>query len=123
MEEKKGDIVKLSWKYNHDNRAERKAGKYFIRTSIHAQEEQLLWKLYRILGEIESSFKVLKSDLDMPNLPPERRKYRSPPKHGRAGIFYSEFHSPQAQTKKYPPPMVRDSQNNGNSKMQYQYDC
>lgn len=66
MEENKGNIVKLSWKYNQDNRAERKAGKYFIRTSIEAdQEEELLWKLYRILGEIESSFKVLKSDLDM----------------------------------------------------------
>jgi transposase len=65
MEEKKGKIINLSWKYNHDNRAERKAGKYFIRTSIQADQEQLLWKLYRILGEIESSFKVLKSDLDM----------------------------------------------------------
>jgi transposase len=65
MEENKGNIVKLSWKYNQDNRAERKAGKYFIRTSIEADQEELLWKLYRILGEIESSFKVLKSDLDM----------------------------------------------------------
>ncbi|MCP3939947.1 MAG: IS1634 family transposase [Desulfobacteraceae bacterium] len=65
MEESKGKVVTLSWKYNPDNRAERKAGKYFIRTSIQADQEQLLWKLYRILGEIESSFKVLKSDLDM----------------------------------------------------------
>lgn len=65
MEENEGKIVELSWKYNQDNRAERKAGKYFIRTSIEADKEQLLWKLYRILGEIESSFKVLKSDLDM----------------------------------------------------------
>jgi transposase len=65
MKENEGKIVELSWKYNHDNRTEKKAGKYFIRTSIKAEQEQLLWKLYRTLGEIESSFKVLKSDLDM----------------------------------------------------------
>jgi transposase len=65
MKESKGKIIQLSWNYNHDNRTEKKAGKYFIRTSIKAEQEQLLWKLYRTLGEIESSFKVLKSDLDM----------------------------------------------------------
>jgi len=65
MQENEGKILKVSWKYNHDNRAEKKAGKYFIRTSIKAEQEKLLWQLYRTLGEIESSFKVLKSDLDM----------------------------------------------------------
>lgn len=65
MKKKQGNIIRLSWKYKPDNRAERKAGKYFIRTSIQADQEELLWKLYRTLGEIESSFKVLKSDLDM----------------------------------------------------------
>ena len=65
IKENKGKIIQLSWNYNHDNRTEKKAGKYFIRTSIKAEQEQLLWKLYRTLGEIESSFKVLKSDLDM----------------------------------------------------------
>jgi transposase len=65
LEENQGIIVKLTWKYNPENRAEKRAGKYFIRTSIQADQEELLWKLYRILGEIESSFKVLKSDLDM----------------------------------------------------------
>jgi transposase len=64
-QQKQGNISSLSWKYKQDNRAERKAGKYFIRTSIQAEQEELLWKLYRTLGEIESSFKVLKSDLDM----------------------------------------------------------
>jgi len=65
MEESMGTITALSWKYNPDNRAEKKAGNYMIRTSIEADQEELLWKLYRVLGEIESSFKVLKSDLDM----------------------------------------------------------
>ena len=65
QEEEKGAITGLSWKYNPDNRAEKKAGNYMVRTSIEAKQEELLWKLYRILGEIESSFKVLKSDLDM----------------------------------------------------------
>lgn len=65
QEEDKGSIAGLSWKYNPDNRAEKKAGNYMIRTSILAEQEELLWKLYRILGEIESLFKVLKSDLDM----------------------------------------------------------
>jgi len=65
LEENKGAITTISWKYNPDNRAEKKAGNYMIRTSIEASQEELLWKLYRTLGEIESSFKVLKSDLDM----------------------------------------------------------
>ena len=40
-------------------------GSYFIRTSLAAENEELLWKLYRTIGEIESTFRVLKSDLDM----------------------------------------------------------
>lgn len=65
MEENKGQITSLTWTYNPENRTEKKAGNYFIRTCIEADNEQLLWKLYRVLGEIESSLKVLKSDLDM----------------------------------------------------------
>ncbi len=65
VQEEDGKAEKLSWKYNPGNRAEKKAGKYFIRTSIEEDREQTLWKLYRVLGEIESSFKLLKSDLDM----------------------------------------------------------
>ena len=63
--EENGQVLTVVWEYNPDNAAERKAGNYFIRTSIEAKEEELLWKLYRTLGEIESAFKTLKSDLDM----------------------------------------------------------
>lgn len=65
MPVKNGKVESLSWKYNPDNRAEKSAGKYFIRTSIQSEHEEILWHAYRLLGEIESAFKVLKSDLDM----------------------------------------------------------
>ena len=63
--EQNGQVLTVAWNYNPDNAAEHKAGNYFIRTSIEAEQEELLWKLYRTLGEIESAFKTLKSDLNM----------------------------------------------------------
>jgi transposase len=62
----KDDIVTdIQWTYNENNAQQAKLGTYFIRTSIKADKEELLWKAYRTLGEIESTFRTLKSDLDL----------------------------------------------------------
>ena len=41
------------------------AGVYFIRSSQNQLTEELIWEIYNILRELESTFRCLKSDLDI----------------------------------------------------------
>lgn len=57
------DIVlykKPSYKINEDH-----LGTYFIRTSLDMAQEETVWKIYNTIREIESSFRSLKTDLDL----------------------------------------------------------
>lgn len=63
--QEEGVVTTIIYTYDQNNAKLEKTGSYFIRTSLAASDEELLWKLYRTIGEIESTFKVLKSDLDM----------------------------------------------------------
>ena len=40
-------------------------GVYFLRTNLPIKEEETIWKIYNTIREIESSFRTLKSDLDL----------------------------------------------------------
>jgi transposase len=42
-----------------------KAGIYFLRTSLKGKDEQTLWTIYNAIREIEYTFRVLKTDLDL----------------------------------------------------------
>lgn len=44
---------------------EDKAGIYFLRTSLNSKDEQTLWTIYHVIREIEYTFRVLKTDLDL----------------------------------------------------------
>jgi transposase len=44
---------------------EKKAGIYFLRTSLDEKDEKTLWFIYNVIREIESTFRVLKTDLDL----------------------------------------------------------
>ena len=44
---------------------DREAGVYFIRCSQNQLTEELIWEIYNILREIESTFRCLKTDLDI----------------------------------------------------------
>jgi transposase len=44
---------------------EKREGIYFIRTSLKENNEQTLWIIYNTIREIESAFRVLKTDLDL----------------------------------------------------------
>jgi len=44
---------------------DKKAGIYFLRTSLKAQDETTLWTIYNSIREIEYTFRVLKTDLDL----------------------------------------------------------
>jgi len=44
---------------------DKKAGIYFLRTTLDETQESTLWSIYNIIREIESTFRVLKTDLDL----------------------------------------------------------
>lgn len=48
-----------------DAQKQQECGVYFLRTSIKANEETLLWTVYNCIRNIESSFRTLKTDLDL----------------------------------------------------------
>jgi len=48
--------------YTHN---EEHLGTYFIRTNLNMKDQQRLWDIYNTIREIESSFRCLKTDLDL----------------------------------------------------------
>lgn len=52
-------------KNNHYQQSEEKIGVYFIRTSLKTEEETTIWTIYNTIREIESTFRCLKTDLDL----------------------------------------------------------
>jgi len=64
--EHKNEIVsQIEWKQNEYTELNDKAGIYFLRTSLDEQDEQTLWTIYNTIREIEYTFRVLKTDLDL----------------------------------------------------------
>ena len=67
--EKNGKDLCVSMKWNRisDNVKiiEENQGVYFIRTSLVGAMEELIWKIYNCIREIESSFRCLKTDLEL----------------------------------------------------------
>lgn len=57
-----GIVVELDWKQKP---IEAKEGYYLLRTNIDHQDEQVQWLIYNIIREIEATFRVLKTDLDL----------------------------------------------------------
>ena len=44
---------------------QKQEGIYFLRTSLNQRDEQMLWTIYNIIREIEYTFRVLNTDLDL----------------------------------------------------------
>ena len=63
--DEKGFATQLSCKYKTDEDHNKQAGIYFLRTSLNQEDEQTLWKIYNVIREIEYTFRVLKTDLDL----------------------------------------------------------
>jgi transposase len=57
----------VSWSKNEERYAKKEAslGLYFLRTSLLMEDEVMIWNIYNTIREIESSFRTLKSDLDL----------------------------------------------------------
>jgi transposase len=57
----------ISWSKNTAKAGEKQAslGIYFLRTSLPMTDEVVMWNIYNTIREIESSFRTLKTDLDL----------------------------------------------------------
>jgi transposase len=61
----KGTATNLVFQKKAGVNIDDKAGIYFLRTSLNGKEEQTLWMIYNLIREIEYTFRVLKTDLDL----------------------------------------------------------
>jgi transposase len=59
--------TQLHWSKNEEQYAKKEAsmGLYFLRTSLLLHDEVMIWNIYNTIREIESSFRTLKTDLDL----------------------------------------------------------
>ena len=57
--------TKVSLKRKSSEDALREAGVYLLRTSLNTGDEKTLWTIYNTIREIEYTFRVLKTDLDL----------------------------------------------------------
>jgi transposase len=60
-----GIATSVSCTHKKGEDPDKKAGIYFLRTSLDEKQEKTLWFIYNVIREIESTFRVLKTDLDL----------------------------------------------------------
>jgi|WetSurMetagenome_2_1015567.scaffolds.fasta_scaffold86338_1 hypothetical protein len=60
-----GTAASICCKHKTGEDTDKQAGIYFLRTSLTGNDEKTLWTIYNVLREIEYTFRVLKTDLDL----------------------------------------------------------
>jgi len=58
-------VTKITNKELKKEESKNREGVYFLRTSLKMEDEQTVWQCYNTIREIESSFRCLKTDLDL----------------------------------------------------------
>jgi len=61
----KGTATAISCGHKKGEDPDKKAGIYFLRTTLDENDEKTFWAIYNIIREIEYTFRVLKTDLDL----------------------------------------------------------
>ncbi len=61
----KGIATAISCNHKQGEDPNKNAGIYFLRTTLDENDEKTLWSIYNIIREIEYTFRVLKTDLDL----------------------------------------------------------
>lgn len=61
----KGTATQISYSHKKGEDPDKKAGIYFLRTTLDEKNEKTFWDIYNIIREIEYTFRVLKTDLDL----------------------------------------------------------
>lgn len=62
---KQGLATKLTWQVENVQEVNNDSGIYFLRTSLPQKDEATLWTIYNTIREIEYTFRVLKTDLNL----------------------------------------------------------
>ena len=66
LDQVKVNVIKIEWQANENAvKKEKEQGIYFLKTSLKDKEEATIWKIYNALREVESTFRTLKTDLDL----------------------------------------------------------
>jgi transposase len=67
LSEDNSTVKVISWSKNEQQYQKKEAslGLYFLRTSLVLEDEVMIWNIYNTIREIESSFRTLKTDLDL----------------------------------------------------------
>ncbi len=63
--EKTRIVSSLKWNVKVGIDINARSGVYFLRTSIPAENEKIIWQFYNTIREIEATFRILKTDLDL----------------------------------------------------------
>jgi transposase len=65
--DEKGKATDISWKKDEAKHASKleALGIYFLRTNLNVSDEVIVWNIYNTIREIESTFRTLKTDLDL----------------------------------------------------------
>ena len=58
-------VTKITWTEKKHDEMKAREGVYFLRTSLSMENEEVIWQCYNTIREIESSFRCLKTDLDL----------------------------------------------------------
>jgi len=58
-------ITDLTWNLKDERALSSSHGVYFLRTSLKPENEETVWTIYNTIREIEYTFRVLKTDLDL----------------------------------------------------------
>lgn len=61
----KNIATSLTWAIKQGTSPDQDSGEYFIRTSLKQTDEEIAWKSYNLIREIEYTIRVLKTDLDL----------------------------------------------------------
>lgn len=66
VEHLNGIVTKIAWKsITRKSQQDKGEGIYFLRTNIDKPDSQQLWNIYNTIREVESTFRCLKSDLQI----------------------------------------------------------
>lgn len=62
---KRNVVTSIKWEKKNDAYINAESGIYFLRTSLKGNSETDLWTFYNTIREIEATFRILKTDLDL----------------------------------------------------------
>ncbi len=65
LHNQKSIVISIKWRIKPGADINARSGVYFLRTSLTTQSEETLWLFYNTIREVESTFRLLKSDLDL----------------------------------------------------------